>query len=316
MTGEVERRLRRAAFSALIALVTLGSVDALGVVAPDTAVPGGTVTVYIPANPAIRSAKVGLYDSAGAAVAVMPAFPFTEDPLASGWVAILGVPTTIRPGSYRIEVRVTGESAIERQSLPIAIAPREFRHENIHLDQGLTRLQTEKTPVKRAQAVQLWGILMRFDGAAIYQTGRLTMPVEGYVVTSHFGDRRDYVFTGGGEEPDIHQGIDFGVPAGTPIHAAGAGRVTFAGSWLMTGNTVIIEQLPGVYALYYHMDRMLVHEDQLVKQGDPIGFVGSTGLATGPHLHWQIEVGGVAVDPMALLSTALIKPSDFLQAPN
>jgi murein DD-endopeptidase MepM/ murein hydrolase activator NlpD len=66
---------------------------------------------------------------------------------------------------------------------------------------------------------------------------------------------------------------------------------------IVTGNTVVIEHLPGVFSLYYHLDSIGVDEGDVVEQGERIGTVGMTGLATGPHLHWEIRVGGVPVAP-------------------
>ena len=75
---------------------------------------------------------------------------------------------------------------------------------------------------------------------------------------------------------------------------------------IITGFTVVIEHLPGLYSLYYHLDSLSVREGQRVSQGDRIGTVGSTGLATGPHLHWEVRSAGVAVDPDLLVKRSLI----------
>ncbi len=66
---------------------------------------------------------------------------------------------------------------------------------------------------------------------------------------------------------------------------------------IVTGGTVVIEHLPAVYSLYYHLDTVDVAVNDIVEQGERIGTVGSTGLSTGPHLHWELRVSGVAVDP-------------------
>jgi murein DD-endopeptidase MepM/ murein hydrolase activator NlpD len=219
----------------------------------------------------------------------------------------MGVPTTIAPGVYTLRTDVASGSRIARESSEIEVVSRSFHHEDIDLDQDLSNLQTEKNELKSQQAQELWHILTTFRPDAVFQTRRFIVPVAKYVVTAPFAERRVYVFAHGGSQSSIHQGIDLAVPAGTPVEASGAGRVIFAGSWLMTGNTVVIEHLPGVYSLYFHMERLLVQAGQEVKQAEPIGLVGATGLATGPHLHWQIEIGGVAVDPMRLVTAGLIE---------
>lgn len=97
-----------------------------------------------------------------------------------------------------------------------------------------------------------------------------------------------------------HYGVDLAAPAGTPIHAAGPGRVTFRGRDGGYGNLIIIDN-PGPYSTRYgHMSRFAkgIHVGSHVKQGEVIGYVGSTGLATGPHLHFEIRVNGKPEPPL------------------
>jgi murein DD-endopeptidase MepM/ murein hydrolase activator NlpD len=78
---------------------------------------------------------------------------------------------------------------------------------------------------------------------------------------------------------------------------------------ILTGFSIVIEHLPGVYSLYYHLDKLDVKVGQMVSAGDKIGDSGFTGLATGPHLHWEIRVAGNAVEPKTLLAAPFI-PAD------
>jgi len=96
------------------------------------------------------------------------------------------------------------------------------------------------------------------------------------------------------------------MPTGTPVAAAGAGKVVFAGDRIVTGLTVVLEHLPGVYSLYYHLNDIAVAEGDVVEQGTTVGGVGSTGLATGPHLHWEVRVSGVPVKPEPLVSLPVL----------
>lgn len=96
----------------------------------------------------------------------------------------------------------------------------------------------------------------------------------------------------------FHSGIDFIAPVGAPIVAAAAGRVVVAGldpsGW---GNTVVVEHVRGVRTLHAHLSRIDVRPGQLVTVGAPLGLVGASGNATGPHLHFEVLVRGAAVDP-------------------
>jgi murein DD-endopeptidase MepM/ murein hydrolase activator NlpD len=96
----------------------------------------------------------------------------------------------------------------------------------------------------------------------------------------------------------MHAGMDFTAPQGTPIYATGDGRVTTAGSGTGTGNHVIINHGYGYETEYMHMVRIKVRNGQTVKRGEVIGWVGSTGASTGPHLHYEVHINGSPVDPV------------------
>jgi murein DD-endopeptidase MepM/ murein hydrolase activator NlpD len=136
----------------------------------------------------------------------------------------------------------------------------------------------------------------RFAAAPGSGNGRLQRPVDGRV-SSGFGPRVHPV-TGGA---DHHDGADFAAPEGTPIRAAGAGTVSFAGERNGYGNLVIIDHPGGTQTWYAHQSRMGVAEGERVARGQTIGAVGATGRATGPHLHFEVREGGRAVDPLPLL---------------
>jgi murein DD-endopeptidase MepM/ murein hydrolase activator NlpD len=95
-----------------------------------------------------------------------------------------------------------------------------------------------------------------------------------------------------------HLGVDLAVPAGTPVIAAADGRVALAEGLRVRGNAVVIDHGLGVYTAYYHLSQIRVQPGQEVRAGDLLGLAGSTGLATGPHLHWELRVFGVPADPL------------------
>jgi murein DD-endopeptidase MepM/ murein hydrolase activator NlpD len=118
----------------------------------------------------------------------------------------------------------------------------------------------------------------------------LIWPVSG-PVTSPFGWRWGR----------MHEGIDIGVPYGTPIHAAAAGTVIYCGWESGYGNLTAIDHGGNLATAYGHQSSIAVSCGQHVNQGDVIGYVGSTGHSTGPHLHFEVRINGSAVDPMGYL---------------
>lgn len=126
--------------------------------------------------------------------------------------------------------------------------------------------------------------------------GLLSYPCDG-ALTSGFGYRVHPILG----YTRFHSGLDFGADYGTPIRAATQGKVLFAGWYGGYGQTVILDHGNGVTTLYGHTSRILVTEGQVVKRGDPVAEVGSTGFSTGPHLHFEVRVSGEPVDPMEYL---------------
>ncbi|MCX6022806.1 MAG: M23 family metallopeptidase [Chloroflexi bacterium] len=124
--------------------------------------------------------------------------------------------------------------------------------------------------------------------------GAFLRPAAGEV-SSIFGIRRSY---NGGPPTGSHEGLDIAANAGDPIRAAAAGKVVIARKLWVRGNAVMVDHGMGVVTGYYHMTESVVKEGQDVERGQLLGRVGSTGLATGPHLHWDVIVGGVNVDPV------------------
>lgn len=136
-------------------------------------------------------------------------------------------------------------------------------------------------------------------------TGVMLMPVEGRV-TSDYGRYR-------ARESGYrshHDALDLGAATGTPIYAAAPGTVLVSASQPLHGNAVILGHGQELTSSYNHMNGLAVEEGQRVDQGDLVGWVGATGQATGPHLHWGVVVDQVAVDPTQWLHEDFLTPPD------
>jgi murein DD-endopeptidase MepM/ murein hydrolase activator NlpD len=123
--------------------------------------------------------------------------------------------------------------------------------------------------------------------------GRFLKPASGPIV-SGFGMRYHPIL----HRTRLHAGVDFGAPYGSPIRAAGDGVVISARYSQSYGNMVVIDHGNGLSTLYAHASRLMVHQGMTVKRGQIIAAVGSTGLATGPHLHWEVRINGRPVNPL------------------
>ena len=125
-------------------------------------------------------------------------------------------------------------------------------------------------------------------------------PIKDAWYSSNFGWRID-PFTG---KNAMHEGVDFMVPEGTPIHASAAGMVVYADLHPQYGNMVEIDHGNQVITRYAHASKLLVKVGQMVRRGDEIAISGSTGRSTGPHLHFEVRYKGIAQNPVRFLEKA------------
>jgi len=166
---------------------------------------------------------------------------------------------------------------------------------------------------ERATRMIQWTIGGRkewFDAAGVgQQRPGFATPVQGGRKTSGFGWRIHPLLG----YSRLHQGTDYGAPYGTPIRAATDGTVTFAGWHGGHGKMVKLQHGGGLGSGYAHMSRIAVEPGARVVQGQVIGYVGSTGLSTGPHLHFEVYRGGVAVNPTSVnfASTSLLSGQEL-----
>jgi murein DD-endopeptidase MepM/ murein hydrolase activator NlpD len=183
---------------------------------------------------------------------------------------------------------------------------REYAQMDIDLNPDLTSIKASPDPKKDEESRILTALLYASTPGADYLNGPFIRPIMEKAVTAAYGDNRRYLYSGGGSSRSIHTGLDLHQEAGTPIKACGRGRVVFAQSRIVTGNTVVIEHQSGLYSLYYHMESIAVKLDEIVDSGQIIGKVGSTGLSTGPHLHWELRLRAEALDPESLIAHPLL----------
>lgn len=267
---------------------------------PKEAGQGGTITVY--ADETGVEIYLSLDDNI---ISKTETFEISVDGI-DVFAGLLGVPSTATPGNYVIYGG--GEEA------EIKITESEFIQEDIALGSSMSSLRQSDDARKYEQWRILLEILKTVNNLHVYADEGFILPVEDYIrVSSFYGDRRRFIYDDGTTAGSIHNGIDYSAEPGTPVYAPADGKVVFAGERIISGNTVVVEHLPGVYSLYYHLNSLSAEEGQMKDAGDLIGTVGATGLATGAHLHWEVRVGGVAVNPETLVGSSMID-KDFIMS--
>jgi murein DD-endopeptidase MepM/ murein hydrolase activator NlpD len=207
---------------------------------------------------------------------------------ASGWVAVVGIPLSAKPGQDTLEV--------DGHAVPFTIKPKRYPEQQIHL-----RNQRQVTPdpedeARIAKEQALMAPVWKAWPTATIPSLAFQQPTPGGL-TASFGMRR--VFNGVPKSP--HSGLDIRAPQGQVVRAPAAGVVVLTGDFFFSGNAVFIAHGEGVVSLLCHLSKISVKEGQALQAGDPIGEVGSTGRATGPHLHWSLSLNNARVDPRLFL---------------
>jgi murein DD-endopeptidase MepM/ murein hydrolase activator NlpD len=189
-----------------------------------------------------------------------------------------GPPYKIR-ADLRIRNKSAGSTKVQKLSLP----------------SGMVDLSQKRLDQVQRDNRTLGDVLDTRSKERYWREGFL-MPVKGRI-TTRFGTNR--VLNGKPRSP--HSGVDIAGKRGTPVRCANSGKVLLNSDFYLSGNTVVIDHGWGVATIYAHMERVDVREGQLVKRGDILGTVGSTGRATGPHLHFGAFIRGAKVDPLMLV---------------
>ncbi|MDQ2694114.1 MAG: peptidoglycan DD-metalloendopeptidase family protein [Pseudomonadota bacterium] len=208
------------------------------------------------------------------------------------WQAVVGIPLDTKPGVQRLRLAQRGKPA---GSIAFKVAAKDYEAQHITLKnkrmvepnaEDLKRIESDQRRIRAA--LDYWS-----DGPPALRFDR---PADG-PYSSQFGLRR--FFNGQPRRP--HSGLDIAAPKGAPVRAPAPGRVVETGNYYFNGNTVFIDHGQGLITMFCHLDRIDVGPGQTVAGGEVVGAVGSTGRATGPHLHWSVSLNGAMVEPKLFL---------------
>jgi murein DD-endopeptidase MepM/ murein hydrolase activator NlpD len=208
------------------------------------------------------------------------------------WRALAPLPIETAPGEAPVRVRA-GAAAL---AAGLIVVEPGFAHHAITLDRKYVE---PPASVKKRIAADHKAFARAFAqpfAQPLFQGG-FDWPRRART-SGRYGDQRIL----NGKVGSVHYGLDITGPRGAPVAAANDGEVVATRDAYFSGNTVVLWHGAGVYTVYFHMDRILVRQGQRVRRGEALGELGSTGRATGPHLHWGVKVGGLYVDPTSLLA--------------
>ncbi len=209
------------------------------------------------------------------------------------WVAIIGLPLSIQAGEHAISVTQNEATRIQK----FVVNSKRYPVQKLKLDKAMVdpppavmaRIERESAHLKNMRAY--WR-----DSDAT--SAAFVLPAVGRL-SSRFGVAR--VLNGKPRSP--HAGLDVAVGVGTPINAPADGIVLDAGDYYYCGKTMMIDHGNGLITMNCHLSEFIAKPGDIVKQGQRVALSGSTGRATGPHLHWSVFLNGVSVEPELFLRT-------------
>ncbi|MEH6389626.1 MULTISPECIES: peptidoglycan DD-metalloendopeptidase family protein [Pseudomonas] len=236
-------------------------------------VPGGVAVIELPEQP--QAPRARYRDN--------PLLVVRED--GSRWIAIAGIPLSVSAGTEHIVLA-------DGVRVPFKVETREYESQHITL-KNQQQVTPDAARLKRIQR-ELVEQTSAYQTFSPRQPSNLLFdrPVEGRL-SSAFGLRRFF----NGEERNPHSGLDFAAPAGTPIKTPAAGKVILVGDYFFNGKTVFVDHGQGLISMVCHLSAIDVQVGDELARGAKVGKVGATGRATGPHLHWNVSLNNVRVDP-------------------
>ncbi len=275
-------------------MIPSGSKDSATVPALPS-LPDPFVSVDVAPLPVIQGNTIAVTVLTSRAVSLNGTFldwsiPFVQE--GNAYHGLVGIHAMQKVGLFPMTITAT-DSAGKRTTMTtsVQVGAGKFAYETINLPPDRQALLAPE--LVNTERDKLYKIFSTFTPTR-YWNGLFMLPTTGSV-SSVFGSRRAY---SGGVFASYHEGTDFSGTTGVPARAPADGVVALAQLLTVRGNAVIIDHGWGIFSGLYHMSEIDVTVGQRVKQGQVVGKIGGTGLATGPHLHWDLRVRGLNVEPM------------------
>lgn len=208
----------------------------------------------------------------------------------TGLYILVGTSALMAPGDYSLDIELISGGAEVAFSLPIVVTPGRYGFQYINPPASLSWLMDPGAMDAEAAYLAQW---RQLRSPSRHWELPLALPLATVVpVSAAYGDRRSY----GGMVDGYHSGVDYRAWGGMNVIAPADGTVVMVDSLAVRGNAVLIDHGWGLVTGYWHLSAVHVRPGDLVSRGDVFAQVGSTGLSTGAHLHWEVWVNGVSVD--------------------
>jgi murein DD-endopeptidase MepM/ murein hydrolase activator NlpD len=222
-------------------------------------------------------------------------FSFFHSENGTTWYALAAIPVETKPGSYDLSLTEAFPGRSVKVIKKIKVANASYPRITAHVAKKFTAPNTDQLKEISADKNVKQSVLATETAERLWG-GRFEAPVS-VSVSDVFGTER--VFNG--EVQSRHLGLDFAAPTGTPVHAINRGTVLLAQPLYFEGGFVVIDHGQGLLSLYLHLSDFQVKQGDTVTTGQTISLSGSSGRATGPHLHLAVRWQGVYLDPAVLL---------------
>jgi murein DD-endopeptidase MepM/ murein hydrolase activator NlpD len=203
---------------------------------------------------------------------------------AGRWKAIVGIPLKAQEGADSIDA--------DGRKISFVIHPKRYAEQRITLKNKHQVNPDKEDEARIAKEQELMAPQWKMWPEKLIPSLEFKQPAKGRL-TASFGMRRIF----NGEPRNPHPGLDIAAPRGSAVSAPAGGVVLLTGDFFFSGNTVMIGHGEGVVSLLCHLQDFKVHQGQVLRTGDLVGHVGTTGRSTGPHLHWTLSLNNARVDP-------------------
>ncbi len=273
------------------------------IVIPKSSALGDFISIKFTAKKQIKKAWASFINQDNKIIQTLEAFPVNKKQ--TEFVVVAGIATWWKPSLWQIKTKIIFEDEVVEDIKPFTIYDTDFPQYVMHLDQKNTNIIYKKSKEKTKQEDHFNKLLKTKNRQAELCPGPFVLPFKPTRISSPFGEKRISKYTNGKVTERRHWGVDYPAPTGTVIKAPCNGKVVFAKERIVTGNTIVLEHFPGVYTMYFHLHKIYVKKGAVLKQNTPMGEIGTTGFSTGPHLHWELRINDIPVDPRHLLKRTL-----------